>query len=76
MGTREESNILEAIENFVDMIDTTTMTPRLILHNEASMTVNKVFREFDVDSGEDCGPWTLCSVTNAVAKLGRRFLRK
>ena len=45
MGTREESNILEAIENFVDMIDTTTMTPRLILHNEASMTVKTKFLE-------------------------------
>ena len=28
MGVREDSSLLETIENFVDMIDTTTMTPR------------------------------------------------
>ena len=44
---REESNILETIENFVDMIDTTTMTPRLTLHNEDSMLLTKYFRAFD-----------------------------
>lgn len=60
MGMREEPGIIETIESFVDTIDTTTMTPR----------------EFDFDSGEDCGPWTLCAVTNFVAKLGSRFLRK
>ena len=28
---REESSILQSIESFVDMVDTTTMTPRSVL---------------------------------------------
>ena len=76
MGVREEPGIIETIESFVDTIDTTTMTPRFLsLHHDIT-TVNKDFREFNFDSGEDCGPWTLCAVTNFVAKLGSRFLRK
>ena len=76
MGLREEPTIIEAIESFVDMMDTTTMTPRSMSHHHDITTVNKVFREFDFGSGEDCGPWTLCAVTSFVAKLGSRFLRK
>lgn len=55
-GVREESSILDTIESFVDMMDTTTMTPR----------------EFDFDRGEDCGPWTLCAVTRVIGKFLRK----
>ena len=36
---REESSILETIESFVDMIDTTTMTPRSILQQCYIVTI-------------------------------------